>query len=280
MKTMQWNVLDKPLDSWNLKIPELMDAISSEAPDLLSMQEIPVGSRPAFTAALRDLGYKIEYAVPRTGHEGNSSAVAWNSSEFVKLGSRTYEHGSVESKTNVYGLDAVTVRLLSNGYDHNGGIFKVSFTSHHAWWGATEQANRLRELMALDEAIKTSDGDCNARLLGGDFNAPRSEDCIRWMAGETLVEGKSTFWTEAQDTAIALGKMDAASPTSLSHGSKAAMDTAAGHGINTEYMPLRRIDFLFSEGWNYGHRGGWTGDAHTLIRGATSDHAALIASTL
>ena len=276
---MQWNVLCRPVN-WNSKIPDLLDAIMDESPDLLTLQEVPVASRAAFSTALSKHGYKIEYAIPRTGNEGDSSAVAWKSTEFVKLGSRTYADGRLEDKTNVYGLDAVTVRLLSNDYDHNGSIFKVSLTSHHAWWGATEQANRLRELVKLDEIIKSADADCNTRLLGGDFNAPRNEDCIRWMLGETIADGKTTYWTEAQDTAIALGRIDSAESTSLSYGSKAAMDTASKFGINTKYMPARRIDFLFSEGWDYGHRGGWTGDAHTLVRGDVSDHAALIASTL
>ena len=50
-------------------------------------------------------------------------------------------------------------------------------------------------------------------------------------------------------------------------------------GLNPGLVPGRRIDYMFSYGWNYGRPGGWTGGVSAEDAGP-SDHALLTAETL
>ena len=114
-----------------------------------------------------------------------------------------------------------------------------------------------------------------AVLLCGDFNAMPDEPAIRLLSG---LSEAPTFWTEAQDTAAMLGR-GGPYPTVLPGTSAEAAVTARSQGLNPRLVPGRRIDYMFSYGWNYGRPGGWTGGVSAEDAGP-SDHALLTAETL
>lgn len=58
-----------------------------------------------------------------------------------------------------------------------------------------------------------------------------------------------------------------------------AAHTARLVGADPGRIPARRIDYMFSEGWNHGRRGGWTGDV-SLTDTGWSDHMLMEAAIL
>ena len=133
---------------------------------------------------------------------------------------------------------------------------------------------RLDEARLLDARLSR----CAAKgavLLCGDFNAMPDEPAIRLLSG---LSEAPTFWTEAQDTAAMLGR-GGPYPTVLPGTSAEAAVTARSQGLDPRLVPGRRIDYMFSYGWNYGRPGGWTGGVSVEDAGP-SDHALLTAETL
>lgn len=150
----------------------------------------------------------------------------------------------------------------------------LTVCSYHGAWGAFRQRERLDEARLLDVRLsrRAAKGPV---LLCGDFNAMPGEPAIRLLSGLTEAP---TFWTEAQDTAVMLG-MGGPYPTVLPGTSAEAAVTARSQGLDPRLVPGRRIDYMFSYGWNYGRPGGWTGGVSVEDAGP-SDHALLTAETL
>ena len=92
-----------------------------------------------------------------------------------------------------------------------------------------------------------------------------------------------TSWTPVRTyssryTAAMLGR-GGPYPTVLPGTSAEAAVTARSQGLDPRLVPGRRIDYMFSYGWNYGRPGGWTGRVSVEDAGP-SDHALLTAETL
>lgn len=92
-------------------------------------------------------------------------------------------------------------------------------------------------------------------LLCGDFNAMPGEPAIRLLSG--LTEGADV--------------LDGGAGHGRHAGHGRPYPTAAGHvggggrnrrsqGLEPSLVPGRRIDYMFSYGWNHGRPGGWTGN--------------------
>lgn len=285
MRLLQWNVLNRPAGSlWtDGKTPMLVSIILEQEPGAITLQEVPVDALDGLDAKLRQHGWSMLAGEPAQDRR-DVSVAAWDGEAFRCVDSVTYE------TTNI---DAVTV-CLSTVQDGRAlsGSPAFSLTSYHGYWGAFKQAERLAELRELDATIGKLDA--STGFLCGDFNAVREEDAVRWLAGEKIAgdvdfhssdvschvttSGMTTFWNEAQDVAVALGRQDSQLPTTLNAG--AAEETAAPHGIDVKYMPRRRIDFMFSHGWTYGKLGGWTGEVALEDHPDMSDHSLMTAETI
>lgn len=261
----------------------LVSTILEQGPDAITLQEVPVDALDGLDAKLRQHGWSMLAGEPAQDRR-DVSVAAWDGEAFDCVDSVTYE------ATNI---DAVTV-CLSTVQDGRAlsGAPAFSLTSYHGYWGAFKQAERLAELRELDATIGKLDA--SAGFLCGDFNAVHEEDAVRWLAGEKIAgdvsthssdvgrhvatSGMTTFWNEAQDVAVALGRQDSQLPTTLNAG--VAEETAAPHGIDVKYMPRRRIDFMFSHGWTYGKPCGWTGDVRVEDHPELSDHSLIVAETI
>lgn len=294
MRFLQWNVLNRPFDPdlWtSSKMLDLLDVIWAWEPDAATLQEVPVGALDAMRTALGEHRWSMVAGDPAQ-ERGDVSVIAWRRSalrqHLLPVGSTGQTTGSNEpdlAKTPSVmtyagmNVDAVTVCLETIVDD--GPPFVFSLTSYHGYWGAAKQGERMMELQALDESV--SRFDTAADVMCGDFNATRNEPGIRWLMGEEIAgdpasAGSATFWTEAQEVAVALGRQDFPVCTTLNTG--VAEETAKPHGINPALMPKRRIDFMVSRGWNYGKRGGWTGDVMVREHDGLSDHALMVADVI
>ena len=285
MRLLQWNVLNRPVDDlWiDDKMPKLISTILKQTPDAITLQEVPVNALDYLDSHLRQRGYAMLAGKP-TQDRGDVAIIAWNIERLKCVDASTY---------GMHGIDAVTGCLIptwdKRKYD---GKPSFSLTSYHGCWGALKQEERLTELRKLDAVI--GDLDADGGFLCGDFNATRGEDGIRWLMGEAIADDgstfvpdsdgrhsmarKTTYWNEAQDVAVALGRQGSQLPTTLNAG--VAEETAAPHGIDVKYMPRRRIDFMFSRGWIYGKPYGWTGDVRVEDRPELSDHSLIVAETI
>lgn len=264
-------------------MPELISTILKQTPDAITLQEVPVNALDSLDSHLRQHGWAMLAGKP-TQDCGDVAIIAWDNERLKCVDVSTY---------GVSGIDAVTGCLIPTcGKRKYDGKPTFSLTSYHGRWGAFKQEERLTELRKLDAVI--GDLDADAGFLCGDFNATRGEDAIRWLMGEAIADDedtfvtnseghrsiarKTTYWNEAQDVAVALGRQGSQLPTTLNSG--VAEETAAPHGINVKHMPRRRIDFMFSRGWTYGKPCGWTGDVRVEDRPELSDHSFIVAEAI
>lgn len=261
---MQWNVLDRS-DDWEQKSDAILNTLVKSRIDVATLQEIPTDEASSFARRLSKGGYGVYRNQSReTSHQ---SVIVWKRASMVALKYRSFDS-----------MDAVSVQLLFKSSRGEGKLDKFTIASYHGAWGALAQQSRIDEVMRLDSELG-NDGNVIATYLCGDFNAVPNEAGIRWLRGLDVINGKSAYWTEAQDVAEEL-KGTKPFMTSLSRGNEKSEETASNHGIDPNFMPERRIDYMFSKGWNYGHHGGWTGEVESVSNGSISDHAALIAETI
>lgn len=149
--------------------------------------------------------------------------------------------------------------------------------SYHGHWGGRSQTKRLEEVRRLVGLLKNHNGKNGTTLLCGDFNTEQGEAAIRMLKGE--LANVQEYWTEAQDTSVLLKGSGMPSPTVLAGSTPLGGETARLVGSEPEYVPARRIDYMFSRGWNYGKPNGWTGDVE-LVDTGLSDHLMMVAHTI
>lgn len=252
MLIAQWNVLNRALDGWDTKGALLTDALVRRDVDVACLQEVPADGLDALTAAFAECGLTLAAGRARPGRT-DLCAVCWRTGMLEPVG----------GPSSVPGVDCAI-----QAFDG------LTVCSYHGAWGAFRQRERLDEARLLDARLsrRAAKGPV---LLCGDFNAMPGEPAIRLLSGLTEAP---TFWTEAQDTAAMLG-MGGPYPTALPGTSAEAAATAESQGLDSRLVPGRRIDYMFSFGWNYGRPGGWTGEVSVEDTGL-SDHALLTARTV
>jgi endonuclease/exonuclease/phosphatase family metal-dependent hydrolase len=93
---------------------------------------------------------------------------------------------------------------------------------------------RVRQAMQVDEEIgrRADPGAAVPPILCGDFNAEHDADEIRFLAGLTIVDGRSTYYQEAWRAA---GRTDPG----------CTWDGRANPLAATLHLPPKRIDFVF-----------------------------------
>lgn len=252
MPIAQWNILNRASDGWEAKGAMLADALVRRGVDAACLQEVPADGLDALTAAFAERGLTLAAGRLRQGRT-DLCAVCWRTGALEPVG----------GPSGVPGVDCAI-----QAFDG------LAVCSYHGAWGAFRQRERLDEARLLDARLSRRAAK-GAVLLCGDFNAMPDEPAVRLLSG--LAEAP-TFWTEAQDTAAMLGR-GGPYPTALPGTSAEAAVTARSQGLNPRLVPGRRIDYMFSYGWNYGRPGGWTGGVSVEDAGP-SDHALLTAETL
>jgi endonuclease/exonuclease/phosphatase family metal-dependent hydrolase len=102
----------------------------------------------------------------------------------------------------------------------------------HLHWRLTDGVAREKQVLAIDEAIRSLPGD-DPHMLGGDFNAAPDTDEIRFLCGKHTLAGRRTHWQDAYAVA---------SPSMTGW-------TWARRNPSTEWLAWldrdRRIDYLF-----------------------------------
>lgn len=252
MLIAQWNILNRASDDWEAKGAVLADALVRRGVDAACLQEVPADGLDALATAFAERGLTLAAGRLRQGRT-DLCAVCWRTGALEPVG----------GPSGVPGVDCAI-----QAFDG------LAVCSYHGAWGAFRQRERLDEARLLDVRLsrRAAKGPV---LLCGDFNAMPGEPAIRLLSGLTEAP---TFWTEAQDTAVMLGR-GGPYPTALPGTSVEAAATARSQGLEPSLVPGRRIDYMFSYGWNYGRPGGWTGGVSAEDAGP-SDHALLTARTL
>ena len=132
---------------------------------------------------------------------------------------------------------------------------KIFIASIHLPWGGDQESRRLLHLETIcsqiDEIMNDLPKDSVA-ILAGDFNTTPGTDSVRFLSGELAKEGCGAFWIDCWSAA--------------GHGDGYTFDpkiknlnlerTANETGIfKPDFMPRRRLDYIFVKGWAYGRQG-------------------------
>lgn len=129
----------------------------------------------------------------------------------------------------------------------------VAFNVHGAW-GGHKGHNRDKQFKKIsqhaDELEKKYSETNPVIVLGGDFNTEPDSSVIRYLKGLQPLGNHGAYWVDAWEQA-GEGEGITSSPKL-----KYFHDTALFVGIAyPEFSPARRIDYIFTKGWNYGRRG-------------------------
>lgn len=138
------------------------------------------------------------------------------------------------------------------------------FITAHLAWGAKAENTRLKQIQTIDNWVNEKIGDITDNntikvYLGGDFNAEENNSCLQYLRGEIINQetGESTIWTDGFKHAK-LGRKPQTAYTSTSE-NKYSRETAQNNaGIAlpyAEFLPNRRIDYIFTSGYAHGSQG-------------------------
>lgn len=152
-------------------------------------------------------------------------------------------------------------KTLSEPQGYAGAILKsrtnrkIFITSIHLPWGGNQEHRRLLHLQAIcsqiDEIMNNLPGDSIA-ILAGDFNTIPSADSVRFLTGERAGESSSSFWIDSWSSA---GQGDGFTVDPKVKNLNVRR-TAREMGLaKPEFMPRRRLDYIFIRGWAYGRHG-------------------------
>ena len=141
---------------------------------------------------------------------------------------------------------------------------KSFFITTHLAWGARNENIRLQQIQTIDTWVKEKIGDVADNntikvYLGGDFNAEENNSCLRYLKGEEANKqtGESTIWTDGFKYAK-LGRKPKTIYTSTSENKYAKATAQSNTRIAlpyAEFLPNRRIDYIFTSGYAHGSQG-------------------------
>lgn len=279
---MSWNIL------WNKgyieRLPNIIHFITAEAPDILMLQEIPYEHIDQTVDAFGLAGYKLS-VLYQSPEMLSTVGVGYNPNTFrehprgeqLSVDFRALSLDLIPSDKEYVERPVVNVNDLqpdfSTPIDYGNDVLTV--ISYHGMWGALAQPQRLEQIRLIDQFAKKKG---NNVVLGGDFNATIHEPGPQYLLGHQIVDGQSTYWVETQELIAEMGGRQPVN-TSLTHGLAANSE----HRFDLNRTPERRIDYIFSYGYNYGRQyglDGWTQLHETKRAYELSDHAPLVAGLL
>ena len=259
IRVATWNVLNRRVDFID-RFEQSCRFLYREDVDVCMIQEVPFEMhRAACDVAFRS-GFTLTVSsdLPDSDDESVAGILIRRDSDITPhsaeaYGTRKHEASDKTGSNLMYHSLAVDVSI--------GSVrIPATFVSRHGAWGATEQVERLEEAKRIEQWLNDRNGKYSNGfksepivIMGGDFNAERNEPSPSYLLDGQ--NGGGAFWVDVQDMRIdADSSYD--SNTTFIHG--CANDTASAHGIDVEYMPSRRIDYLMTRGWRYGRSGGFT----------------------
>ena len=240
------NVLNRD-DNYINRVDGIMSMLINHAhADVICFQEVRLDKINEFADMLNDRGYGFTWRREPMHNKLDTVGIAYNMRSMHMIG----------SSEPVYGVEALKAQLAYNNDDTR----HLEVITYHGDWGATMQASRLRELSVINRLSVSMSR--YPVVLAGDFNARPNERPIRYIRGEAegINDKDWAYWIEAQDMKESLV---GSKPFMTSLNTGLAIMTAANQGIDANYYPERRIDYMFTHGFAYGRQGGFTGDAST-----------------
>lgn len=258
-----WNVLNRH-DDFLMRFEQSCRFLYHEDVDIATIQEIPFD----LCQQARDTAFRSGFTLTTASNvtlSSNDSIVASivgvlirREADIVPTTAMAYEPVDEKYDTDIKKRLRDHALAIDAKIGRNGIV--ATFVSRHGAWGATEQQERLDEAKMVEQWLINRDGKYSNGfhhepivLMGGDFNATRNEPSQRYLLDGGA--GGGAFWADVQD--MRLGANSSYNPnTTFIYG--CANDTASAHGIDVEYMPSRRIDYLMTRGWKYGRPGGFT----------------------
>lgn len=238
LKVVTQNLLNK---DWSFS--ERMFAFFTEIkilnPDVILLQEYMASAHYSLSEQFNHVGYK-QAAVAPDGYESYNMIWLRDSLPVLFQDTITYDvpHISIPSPV---------IRTAKAGRE-------VWLASNHFIWGAENNQFRYKMAMQLSNYAKDNRKENQVFIAGGDFNAEPDEDSIRYLKGKHTQQGdRGTLWLDSFDAKADHVERHTQSPA-LSWVHKTA-DEHFGHLINGYALPSRRLDYLFSHGWQYGQHG-------------------------
>lgn len=201
--------------------------------DVITLQEVPNVSLTK--KVFKELGF--EYS-NNTEDEYKDQRATFSKFEIIETNTlKLFKHEAKALHSKI---------LLDNGL-----FFSVINT--HLIWGEDKLVDRCLQVEQLNNLSK-SFKDSDIIAMNGDFNSEETTRTIRFLTGDDLsIEDKeATYWMDAWKVA---GKKDNWVSTSQSE-NKIIQKICHKFGVvHPEFIPDRRIDYIFIKGWNYGKLG-------------------------
>lgn len=142
-----------------------------------------------------------------------------------------------------------------------GGRVKIKNTvynvfSAHLSWGPQNAYDRLKQVSLIDKvsAVYEKSYPGSVSILCGDLNTDPESRPIRFLKGWDLGDDNktSTLWMDAYSEAGDETNWTTSDHANNVYGIRSALMNGV---IDTDFIPKRRIDYIFSRGWLYGKSG-------------------------
>ena len=150
---------------------------------------------------------------------------------------------------NPYERELIGATTVIDGKQYN--VFSV-----HLSWGPGNLLNRLKQVSLVDRIadVYEKNNSGSVSIVAGDFNADAESRPIRFLKGWDLADDgySSTLWMDAYEEAGSRSNWATSDHSVNSYGKKSALKNGV---LDTDFIPHRRIDYIFSRGWLYGKNG-------------------------
>lgn len=242
--------------------------------DVVLLQEVDGGASPDAARSLAELlGMTVAaHAATWTYSSGSTSGAAILTRLPVLSGFAVdIHHGRMQRAAGAWLLTAAQRPFL--------------LISAHLEWGGAAESLRLEQARAINAVVEAEltrcpvEGTAPIAVWGGDFNTTPDADMLRYLRGQGVFEGESTYWIDVwREFSSGAGYTNVPAENAL------AVRTALEVGIEDPGMlPPRRIDYLLVRGWAWGRPGcplsvELRGQQDLTGAGPASDHYAVVAT--
>lgn len=233
----QINILNRPEDAVE-RYGLFIETLRKKPMDIVCVQEM---THPEELAEMmRDLGYlyhvKTQMFVNRYG--------VW---DCLGMFSRTPLEEIQFINPHERSLIGATTVIDERQYN----VFSV-----HLSWGPGNLFNRLRQVSLVDRIAETyeKNNSGSVSIVAGDFNADAESRPIRFLKGWDVADDghSSTLWMDAYNEAGSHSNWVTSDHSVNNYGKMSALRNGV---LDTDFIPRRRIDYIFSRGWLYGKNG-------------------------
>lgn len=260
IKVMQVNALHRSAgesnDDTNKRHENLCLLIKDLSPDIVTMQEIP-GKGSLLPTVMTTYGFNgfVNPFDLRDKRENTSRTGLFSKHQIAHIPSSSPYY--IWGKMTIEGVN-------------------IYACSHHGVWGADRIQDRMRILTQIDRdgrEFKNHDPE-SLVLMGADINGFDDGREFNYLRGRDLnLDNESTYWLDAWHL-----KGTQENWKTVSTSNALAAKTAFFVGItDPSSAPDRRIDGIFTQGWNHGRRGDILSFS-TISAEDITDHEILLAS--